>query len=83
MMIIVRNEYHVENFTYVELPKGKTLDDIKDIGFKWGRGSIVFKDGTRMDGIEQEETSGEYFKRPVGIKVTDEDFENEKVFEEE
>ena len=36
-----------------------------------------------MDGIEQEEFGGDLFKRPVGIKVTDEDFENEIVFKEE
>ena len=82
-MIIVKNEYHVEDLTYVELPKGKTLDDIKYIGCKWGIGYIEFKDGTEMDGIEMDgigEISGEDFKRPDVIKVTDEDFENEIVF---
>ena len=67
MRISVVTDYEVTSYTDVELPEGKTSDDIKDIGFKWGRGSIVFKDGTSMDGIEQEEYSHEYFKRPTEI----------------
>ena len=83
MMIKIINDYHVTHYTDVELPEAKTPDDIEDVGFKWGRGSILFKDGTSMEGIEEDkESEGDCFKRPLGIKVTDEEFENEIVFEE-
>ena len=81
MMIKVCNDYCLTSFLDVELPEGKTPDDIKDVGFKWGRGSIEFKDGTLMGGLEEEEICGEYFKRPDTIRVTDEEFEHICEFE--
>ena len=79
MMIKVINLYDIETWSDVELPEGKTLQDIDNVWFKWGEGSIEFKDGTSMNVIESKEFDEEGFKRPNTIKVTDEEgsIENE------
>jgi len=81
-MIKVFNDYCLTSELDVELPVGKTSDDIKDIGFKWGRGSIEFKDGTCMDGLEEDDGFDvETTKRPSLIRVTDKEFDHLCEFE--
>jgi len=75
MIVIIMNDYDACGFAEVELPEGKTPDDIEGVWFKWGRGLIKFKDGTSIEGIEQEEVSHEYFKRPTTITLMDEEDE--------
>ena len=79
MKIMVETLYKVYGAAEVELPEGKTRDDIKHIHMNWGKGSIEFKDGTSMNVIESKEFDEEGFKRPNTIKVTDEEgsIENE------
>ncbi len=67
MRIRVDTIYEVWTLTRdVELPEGKTVDDIKDIHMKWGEGDIEFKDGTTLEGyfVEDHDNDHEYFKRP-------------------
>jgi len=71
----VMSRYDVWVSTDVELPEGKTPDDIEGVWFKWGEGLIEFKDGTSIEGIEQEEIGGDYFKRPTTITLMDEEDE--------
>tara|TARA_B100001964_G_C14011047_1_gene499356 strand:- start:27 stop:335 length:309 start_codon:yes stop_codon:yes gene_type:complete len=71
--IRIVNNYSVWEDIDVELPEGKTPDDIKDVWFKWGNGSIEFKDGTFMNEIEEGEPSHEYFKRPITTRIFNED----------
>jgi|TARA_B100002003_G_scaffold236372_1_gene252282 hypothetical protein len=66
MIIKVETKYEVWGYTEVELPEGKTSDDIKEMYMKWGHGSIVFKDGTTLEEYfyEEEGDDHEYYKRP-------------------
>jgi len=80
MKIDVTNYYEVDGYTEVELPEGKTMDDIEDVWFKWGEGSIEFKDGTSMKVIE-EGIEDEHFKRPYCITLWDEESGNEIEFD--
>ena len=80
MKIDVTNYYEVDCITEVELPEGKTMDDIEDVWFKWGEGSIEFKDGTSMNVIE-EVVEDEYFKRPYCITLRDDESGNEIEFD--
>ena len=75
--ITIVNDYSVGAEIKVELPEGKTVDDIKHVWFKWGEGSIEFKDGTFMLEIEEEDQYHDNpvnFKRPITTKIFDEDF---------
>ena len=80
MMIKVINLYDMEKWSDVELPEGKTLQDIDNVWFKWGEGSIEFKDGTSMKVIE-EGIEDEHFKRPYCITLWDEESGNEIEFD--
>ena len=69
MIINVYTKYDVYGMTEVELPEGKTVDDIKDIWLKSCEGSIEFTDGTIEEGYfeDNQEENGEWFKRPVEL----------------
>ena len=66
MKIRVDTIYEVWTLTEVELPEGKTIDDINNIYMKWGTGHIEFKDGTTLKEyfVENHDNDHEYFKRP-------------------
>ena len=65
MKIDVTNYYEVDCITEVELPEGKTMDDIDNVWIKWSEGSIEFKDGTTLeDYFKEDEIHHEEFKRP-------------------
>ena len=55
MKIMVETLYKVYGAAEVELPEGKTRDDIKHIHMNWGKGSIEFKDGTSLDDYFEDE----------------------------
>ena len=78
MRMRVYTEYKVFNVTDVDLPEGKTSDDIKEMYMKWGHGHIVFKDGTTLEDYFEEEHDNdhEFFKRPD--ELTFEELEGEK-----
>ena len=80
MKIMVETLYKVCGAAEVELPEGKTRDDIKHIHMNWGKGSIEFKDGTSMNVIE-EVVEDEYFKRPYCITLRDDESGNEIEFD--
>jgi len=80
MKINVTNYYEVDGHTEVELPDGKTMDDIEGVWFKWGKGLIEFKDGTSLNVIE-EEIEDEHFKRPYNITLIDDESGNEIEFD--
>ena len=62
--IVVDIPYSLE----VELPEGKTSDDIKEMYMKWGHADIEFKDGTYLEEyFEEDEIHHEYYKRPKEI----------------
>ena len=69
MKITVETKYDVFGFTDVELPKGKTLDDIQSIWMKWGDGHIQFKDGTILENyfFDDQDNNQEYFKIPTEL----------------
>ena len=80
MMINLINLYYQESYTEVDLPDGKTKDDIEGVWFKWGKGLIEFKDGTSLNVIE-EEIEDEHFKRPYNITLIDDESGNEIEFD--
>ena len=55
MKIMVETDYRVCGVTEVELPEGKTIDDIEHIHMNWGNGHIEFKDGTSLDDYFEDE----------------------------
>ena len=75
MKVEIQSNYIVGITSEYVLPEGKTPDDIEGVWFKWGEGLIEFKDGTSIEGIEQEEIGGDYFKRPTTITLMDEEDE--------
>ena len=62
--IAIENYYDSCYITNVDLPEGKTADDIEDIWTKWGRILIEFKDGTELEITEDTEDCGDT-KRPT------------------
>ena len=52
----------------IELPKGKSTKDIKEIYIKWGSGQIEFKDGTTLDFNEDQDNIHEFLKHPDEIR---------------
>ena len=65
MRIRVDTIYEVWGYTLVELPEGKTSDDIKEMYMKWGHADIELKDGTYLEEyFEEDEIHHEYYKRP-------------------
>ncbi len=72
MEIRVDTKYEVWGYTVVELPEGKTSDDIKEIYMKWGHADIEFKDGTYLEEyFEEDEIHHEYYKRPKELYFED------------
>ena len=69
MKIRVDTKYDVYGYTEVELPEGKTMDDINHIWMKWCEGHIEFKDGTIEERYfeDDQEQNHEWFKRPVEL----------------
>ena len=68
MRMRVYTEYKVFTVTDVDLPEGKTVDDINDIYMKWGEGDVEFKDGTTLEEyFKEDEIHHEFFKRPVEL----------------
>ena len=69
MEIEVQSTYTICTTTEVELPKDKSVDDIKDIWVKWGRGTLEFKDGTLFH-FEEDDTGGhELYKEPIEVDI--------------
>ena len=78
MRIRVDTKYEVWGYTVVDLPEGKTLDDIKEMYMKLCHGSIEFKDGTTLERYfyENHDNVHEYLIRPE--ELTFEEVEWEK-----
>jgi len=77
MKIRVDTKYEFWGYTEVELPEGRTVDDIINIYMKWGVGSIEFKDGTIEEGCVEEnhDNDHEYFKRPETLTFEEMEWE--------
>ena len=76
MRIRVDTIYEVWTLTRdIELPEGKTVDDIKNIYVKGGEGSIEFKDGTILKDYftENHDEDGQYFDRPEKLTFAESD----------
>jgi len=72
MEIRVDTKYEVWGYTVIELPEGKTSDDIKEMYMKWGHADIEFKDGTYLEEyFEEDEIHHEYYKRPKELYFED------------
>jgi len=72
MRIRVDTKYEVWGYTVIELPEGKTSDDIKEMYMKWGHADIEFKDGTYLEEyFEEDEIHHEYYKRPKELYFED------------
>ena len=68
MRMRVYTEYKVFTVTDVDLPEGKTFDDIQDIYMKWGEGDIEFKDGTTLEEyFVEHDDYNQFFKRPFEL----------------
>jgi len=65
----IENCYNVSCTNVVELPEGKSFDDIKDVSVRWGNIEIEFSDGSKSEVIEQSEISPDEFKRVDEIIV--------------
>ena len=65
-VIKVHTTYSQWRITEVELPKDKSIDDIEDVGMKWGHGEIYFNDGSILK-FEEEEYEFDS-KRPRDIE---------------
>ena len=78
MRIRVDTRYEFWGYTEVELPEGKTSDDIKEMYMKLCHGSIEFKDGTTLERYfyENHDNVHEYLIRPE--ELTFEEVEWEK-----
>ena len=74
--ITVETTYTCYTPTDVELPEGYTAADIDDIYMKWGKGEVVFKDGTSFEFDESADYDPDT-KRPDVIRayLNDEDGE--------
>ena len=74
--INVYSEYHIVwgEAEKIELPKGKSSKDIKEIYIKRSRGLIAFKDGTTLDFTEEIPGEIDAFKEPKKIYCTAIDF---------
>tara|TARA_B100000780_G_C20903219_1_gene359506 strand:+ start:85 stop:345 length:261 start_codon:yes stop_codon:yes gene_type:complete len=84
MKIRVYSTYMVGGITEVELPIGKTMDDIEWIDMKWGKGHIAFKDGTIEEDYfydDSPDNAGDSFKRPYEISFEDEDCNERRTME--
>ena len=66
----VLSRYDVWISTDVELPEGKTPDDVEEVFVKWGEGELVFKDGTTQifEENHDEEEIHLNFKYPEEMK---------------
>ena len=76
MRIRVDTIYEVWTLTRdIELPEGKTVDDIKNIYVKGGEGSIEFKDGTTLKEYftENHDSDHHYFDRPEKLTFAESD----------
>ena len=72
MEIRVDTKYEVWGYTVIELPEGKTSDDMKEMDMKWGHADIEFKDGTYLEEyFEEDEIHHEYYKRPKELYFED------------
>ena len=73
MKVRVETNYTAGGSTEVDLPEGRTWDDVKDFYVKWGVLYITFKDGQEFkeelnDGVEVYD-----MKRPAEVTVYDEE----------
>ena len=72
--VMLNQNWEVYATTSVELPEGKTQEDISDIDTKWDQTTIEFKDGT---GIMVNNNVGDAdgdWKYPIKETISDEDF---------
>jgi hypothetical protein len=74
MKVNVYAYYSNCSITEVELPEGKTWDDVLHYGIKWGTLYITWKDSETPEEFQLSEDylEGDY-KRPDNIVVYDED----------
>ena len=69
LKVFVSAEYIVSGLLEVELPEGKTWNDVEEFWVKWDTVYIEFKDGTKFEdevGTDQSEAD---MKWPITCKV--------------
>lgn len=68
----VRHSYNVTMTEMVELPEGKTTDDIDTCYVKYGTFFCSFKDGTEFEEDIFDSDLGEYdYKRPHTVEIVE------------
>jgi|OM-RGC.v1.033378410 hypothetical protein len=72
-MEVIQIQSHWDSYSYkeVELPEGKTLNDVKSFSQKYNTVFLDFKDGSNCE-IEKDEEDYDYEKRPWKIVITNE-----------
>lgn len=68
--VSVETFYSTSSCNEVELPEGKTFDDVRCVSVKWGGITIWFNDGSKYeDDLMIEGGQEDDYKRPNEIKV--------------
>ena len=81
MEIQVSTSHEVGRITYitpVDLPDGKTDEDIDYVYVKWGRGEVQFKDGTTVEFEEDIDFMFDY-REPDTIQYRKDDEEEWRI----
>ena len=73
MRVRVNTEYRAGGSTEVELPEGKTWEDVKHHYVKWGVLYITFKDGHKIEQSLDDDVEIYDMKRPAEVTVYDEE----------
>lgn len=70
--------YRVTHFNVIELPPGKTWENVKEHAVKWGTLYLTFDDGTELEIEDQEDhDDNQAYKRPVRYAIYSADDDGE------
>lgn len=69
MEIAIQTQYISTDTTVVELPEGKTWDDVTNVYVKWGILNISFRNDSILFSVDIDEAYEVDTKRPYGISV--------------
>jgi len=67
--VYVSVEYSIGGLLEVELPDGRTWDDVDEFWVKWDTAHILFKDGTKFEDEIGTDAANADYKRPLATQV--------------
>ena len=67
--VFVSAEYMIGGLAEIELPAGKTWNDVDEFWVKWDTAHIVFKDGTKIEDELNSHEGEADMKWPITCKV--------------